>query len=251
MWPRTWWSLWLSSRDHTWRWEKQPTLHHSTNLGFMAEWSDKIFTVKTHESFGTCAQRTLRLWEAIFSDLINLKCKPHVWSKPGVFGVGHIMLWGCFSEEGTRGLLRVEGKLNTAKYRDILNKKTWSRVIRTRDWAKCSPSNCTMTLSTQPRQCKIGFWTTLWMYMSGPARDQTCIKLNISGDTNCPSTVALQPDKASIVCFTGLLRSTWSSDEPDWMTSSTGCGGPCCSWRKELDSVSTVLNMKCWGVLNS
>ena len=32
------------------------------------------------------------------------------------------MLWGCFSVAGTGGLVRVEGKLNGAKYRDILNK---------------------------------------------------------------------------------------------------------------------------------
>ena len=31
------------------------------------------------------------------------------------------MLWGCFSAAGTGGLVRVEGKLNGAKYRDILN----------------------------------------------------------------------------------------------------------------------------------
>ena len=31
------------------------------------------------------------------------------------------MLWGCFSVAGTGGLVGVEGKLNRAKYRDILN----------------------------------------------------------------------------------------------------------------------------------
>ncbi len=30
------------------------------------------------------------------------------------------MLWGCFPVAGTEGLVRVEGKLNTAKYRDSL-----------------------------------------------------------------------------------------------------------------------------------
>ncbi len=32
-----------------------------------------------------------------------------------------LMLWGCFSAAGTGRLIRVEGKLNGAKYRDILN----------------------------------------------------------------------------------------------------------------------------------
>ncbi len=31
------------------------------------------------------------------------------------------MLWGCFSEAGTGRLVRDVGKLNGAKYRDILN----------------------------------------------------------------------------------------------------------------------------------
>ncbi len=31
------------------------------------------------------------------------------------------MLWGCFSAEGTDGLIRVEGKVNAPKYRDSLN----------------------------------------------------------------------------------------------------------------------------------
>ena len=38
-------SLWLSSSDPVWRWEKlpevQPSLRHSTDLGFMAEWQDR------------------------------------------------------------------------------------------------------------------------------------------------------------------------------------------------------------------
>ena len=35
-------------------------------------------------------------------------------------GAGSIMPWGCFSVAGTGGLVRVEGKLNRAQYRDIL-----------------------------------------------------------------------------------------------------------------------------------
>jgi len=31
------------------------------------------------------------------------------------------MLWGCFSAAGTGRLVRIEGKLNAAVYRDILD----------------------------------------------------------------------------------------------------------------------------------
>ena len=66
-------------------------------------------------------------------ELFGLNSKCSVWRKPGTAhhllntiptvkrGGGSIMLWGCFSAAGTGRLARVEGKLNGAKYRDILN----------------------------------------------------------------------------------------------------------------------------------
>ena len=54
--------------------------------------------------------------------------KPNVTSggKPGTIptvkqGGGSIMLWGCFSAVGTRRLVRIKGKMNGAKYREIID----------------------------------------------------------------------------------------------------------------------------------
>ena len=64
--------------------------------------------------------------------LYGLKAKHYVWRKTNTarhpkhaiptvkHGGGSIMLWGCFSAVGTGKLVKVEGKMDGDKYRDIL-----------------------------------------------------------------------------------------------------------------------------------
>ena len=59
-------------------------------------------------------------------DVFGLNAKLHVWRKPGTIPtVKHdgssIMLWVCFSAAETGRLVRIEAKMNGAKYREILD----------------------------------------------------------------------------------------------------------------------------------
>jgi hypothetical protein len=56
-------------------------------------------------------------------ELFGLNAKSHIWRKSGTIptvknGGGKIMLWGCFSAGGG---VRIEEKMNGAKYREILD----------------------------------------------------------------------------------------------------------------------------------
>uniref|UniRef100_A0A8C6TYF3 Transposase n=1 Tax=Neogobius melanostomus TaxID=47308 RepID=A0A8C6TYF3_9GOBI len=65
-------------------------------------------------------------------ELFGPNAKRYVWSKPNTahrpectipsvkYGGGSIMLWGCFSSAGTGKIVRIVGKMDGAKYRDIL-----------------------------------------------------------------------------------------------------------------------------------
>ncbi|MBN3272993.1 TCB1 transposase, partial [Polyodon spathula] len=65
-------------------------------------------------------------------ELFGLNAKCYVWHKPNIahhpentiptmkHGGNSIMLWGCFSASGPGKLVKIEGKMDAAKYREIL-----------------------------------------------------------------------------------------------------------------------------------
>ena len=59
-------------------------------------------------------------------ELFGLNAKRHICRKPVTIltvkhGGGSIMLGGCFSAAGTGRLVKINGKMNGAKYREILD----------------------------------------------------------------------------------------------------------------------------------
>ena len=126
---------WQSSRVSLWRWENLPEGHSShaaLNQSGLYGWVARRRPLLSKRHMTACLEfdkrhlkdsQTMRnkiLWsDETKIELFGLNAKGHVWRKPTLkHGGGSIMLWGCFPAVGTGIPVRIERKMNGAKYRD-------------------------------------------------------------------------------------------------------------------------------------
>ncbi len=152
--------------------ESQPSLQPSTSRGFMAEWPDGSLssvqdTWKPAWSLLKNTWRTPRWWQIRFSGLMRPRYNFLALILSSMCGENQALLITCTiqSQQWSMvvaasccgGVFQLQGQDDWLQSRErwmrpstgISWMKTFSRVLRTSDWAEGSPSNKTMTLSTQ------------------------------------------------------------------------------------------------------
>ena len=116
--------------EHSRRTTISIALHKSGLYGRVARWKP-LLSKKAHDKpLGVFQKDSLTMRNKIlWSDQTNIKLfglKCHICRKPGTsptvkHGGGSIKLWGCFSAAETGRLVRIKGKMNGAKYREIID----------------------------------------------------------------------------------------------------------------------------------
>lgn len=98
-----------------------------TNVDFMEEWQDKRRHWKKAMTFWILPkvmQKSQDTKKWLWSDENKAHIKCYVWLKTKIlhatslvnYGGGNIILWECFSSEGTEKLVKIEGKMDGGKH---------------------------------------------------------------------------------------------------------------------------------------
>ena len=129
------WPLWQCSREPSRRTTISVALQQSGLYSRVSRWKpllSKRYMKGRLEFDKRYLKDSQTMWKNIqWSDetkieVFGLNVKHHTWRKPGTIhtvkhGGGSILLWRCYSAEGTGRLVRIERKMNRAKYREILD----------------------------------------------------------------------------------------------------------------------------------
>ena len=105
--------------------------------------TEKVFT-KRHVGDSPNIWKKVLWSDESKTEIFGHQGKRYIWCKPNTshhpentiptvkHGGGNIMLWGCFSSAGTGKLVRIEGMMDGAKYREILEENLFqsSRNLR-------------------------------------------------------------------------------------------------------------------------
>ncbi len=118
-------------------------------------------------------------------------------------GGGSIMLWGCFQLQGQGRLVAIEGKMNAASTRDILERKPSPELLMNpSDWV--GPTGYLQTRQMNPKQHGlnnegVGFKTTSPWLVPWMAQPEPWLKPNWASlerpKNGCPPTFTIQPDR--------------------------------------------------------
>ena len=100
------------------------------------------------------------------------------------------MLWGCFSVAGTGRLVKIERKMNRAKYREVLDENLLhiAQDLRLRQTFTFQPDNDPKHTAKTMQD-----WLqekSVWISLSCPA--QTLER----PENSCAATLPIQPDRA-------------------------------------------------------
>ncbi len=144
--------------------ESQPSLQPSTSRGFMAEWPDGSLS-SVQDTWKPAWSLLKNTWRILWSDETKIELLALILS--GMCGENQALLITCpiqsqqwsmvVAASCCGGVFQLQGQDDWLQSRErwmrpstgISWTKTFSRVLRTSDWAEGLPSNKTMTLSTQ------------------------------------------------------------------------------------------------------